>query len=173
MPQRSRDLTVVGWTVTVCSASILAMWAIGLVKYIAIVDLSTRHAHMPPFIEEQMKRTLAALERALFFSPPVPGFTTGHFGFYLAIVSVVIISAIGLLAGIGLIWRKEWGRRLTIGLSLVLVLGSLVTMFARRVPEGVLVSQFFLHQSLWLLLSGGLCYWLTRPGVKAQFRGRS
>lgn len=105
-------------------------------------------------------------------------------------ISAVLLSIIGLLAGIGLFARKKWGLILEIlfiiiatvstiifGYFMIPELMGIIEIVDRNLPQGLDMEMLenFLFNS-WLVLSavlavlhGGIIYYLTRPKIKELY----
>ena len=81
-------------------------------------------------------------------------------------------TAVGyLLAAIGILWLKRWGRKLVVWLVGFLI-GVIVLDACAYVLEGYFGYAGFTMMFFTLLLTwyGFLLWAFTRPGVQAQFR---
>jgi hypothetical protein len=83
----------------------------------------------------------------------------------LAIASI-LFSVLGILLGAGLLWRKDWARKIMRVVSVMGLLGALVQMISAFVARD---AGHFLGYSI----AGGCYYWafwyLAKPAVKAVF----
>lgn len=93
----------------------------------------------------------------------------------LDMVSVLILvliafSVCGIIGGCGLFCRRDWARRLTMGVALVFFIHSYPGVLL-----GLVQRSFWGHTSeltVYLLTAVWSLYYLGRPDVRAVFRSR-
>lgn len=95
------------------------------------------------------------------FSKHIPGKDLTLEQFRAAVLSQIILAAIFLVSGWGLLNRKEWGRRLTLYFSFFMVILAAVTVLFRFSLINSAISQ--------IIYPGILIIYLTNKNVEKVF----
>lgn len=94
--------------------------------------------------------------------------------------SHALLAIMGVPAGVGLIRRKEWARKLTLAMLLVVTLGSAPSLLLEEVPAGIAAGLSpLLSRSLTLgvfllicLVHGDIARRLMSAPVRAEFSSK-
>jgi len=143
---RLQVVTVLGWVITVSS---IALMVVGIWLSVVFKELETIAPHAG--------------------TPLGPNDAGVRLVWFRQELHIFALAVVGFLAGVGLLRRREWGRRCGIGLSLLLLFFSLVDV-SQWMFSSTLALEPALNRACWVVLAISLWRVLTRSNVKTQFR---
>jgi len=85
------------------------------------------------------------------------------------ILILIVISACGIIAGVGLYFYKAWSRPCTIVISAVLLFQSLPFILRIIIPGGH-ISIFDIRYIIYVVFAIWCLYYLNRSDVKEKFK---